>query len=420
MRKSILLILITLLPFKLLPQQLTLDECVRMARQHYPLAANRELADRLASIRTRVIKTAWLPAIELNAQASWQSDVVAFDLDLPFPVNFPQIPRDQYRATLDISQVIYDGGATKSTQAIEEINASITRQEVDVGEAALVETVEDLFFAILLVDRRIEVLNLMRNSLEATGNQVESGIRNGLLSEPDLLGIRAEMVRLDQSELQLKSLKKSALNAMTHLTGLETSQGTALITPDLPNINLFGEHRPEFGLFQLRNDLLDAQSRQLGDRHKPRLAAFGQAGYGKPGLNFLGDSWDPYLMIGIRFSWTPYDFGRIRGQQNALDINKLSIAAAMEAFRQQLTMAHDRQMLTIAEINSLLERDRELLQIREQISSAYASRLNNGLITSATYLAEWSREQEARVALESRMVELLAAQYKLLRINGKN
>ncbi|MFO7617633.1 MAG: TolC family protein, partial [Bacteroidales bacterium] len=377
-------------------------------------------ANRLESIRTQVIKTAWMPAIELNAQASWQSDVVAFDLDLPFPVDFPQIPRDQYRVTLDISQVIYDGGAVRSSQAIEAINSRISRQEVDVGEVTLIETVVDLYFAILLIDRRIDLLNLMRSSLEATGKQVESGISGGLLSEPDLLGIRAEMVGIDQSELQLKNLRNRALNAMGHLTGLTTTPETTLITPDTPPISLLGEARPEFGLFQLRIDLLDAQSRQLGDRHKPRLAAFGQAGYGRPGLNFLGDTWDPYLMIGMRFSWTPYDWGRIRGQQNALNINQLHLASAREAFRQQLHIAHDRQNMVITEINSLMAGDRNLLEIRQQVTTAYASRLANGLITSAAYLTEWSREQEARITLETRRVELLAAQHKLVIINGNN
>ncbi len=134
----------------------------------------------------------------------------------------------------------------------------------------------------------------------------------------------------------------------------------------------------------------------------------------------LGDSWDPYLLVGIRFSWMPFDWGKVKGEQNALYVNKLTLANAQEAFAQQLALATDRQKNQIAEIESLLQRDEELLEIRKQISLAYASKLKNGIITAATYLTEWNREQEARIALESRKVELVSALHKLNTITGKN
>src|SRR5690606_38665463 len=106
-------------------------------------------------------------------------------------------------------------------------------------------------------------------------------------------------------------------------------------------------------------------------------------------------------------------WGKVKGEQNALYVNKLTLANAQEAFAQQLALATDRQKNQIAEIESLLQRDEELLEIRKQISLAYASKLKNGIITAATYLTEWNREQEARIALESRKVELVSALHKL-------
>lgn len=420
MRKLLIFLWLALLPLCAITQTLELQECTRLAKEHNPLANNRQLANQLDSIRTNVIKKAWLPAIELNAQASWQSDVVALDLDLPFPVNLPKIPHNQYRATLEVSQLIYDGGTTKSSQILNEISTRISSQEVDVEEQSLVETVEDLYFSIMLINKRIDVLRLMKESLSATQKQVESGVLNGVLSEPDILGVRAESIRLDQSECQLESLRIRALNSLGHLIGVSLRANTQLNPPPVSDLNQNQSNRPEFKLFQLRMELVDAQSKQLNDRKRPRLAAFGQAGYGKPGLNMLGDSWDPYLLVGIRFSWMPFDWGKVKGEQNALYVNKLTLANAQEAFAQQLALATDRQKNQIAEIESLLQRDEELLEIRKQISLAYASKLKNGIITAATYLTEWNREQEARIALESRKVELVSALHKLNTITGKN
>ena len=35
----------------------------------------------------------------------------------------------------------------------------------------------------------------------------------------------------------------------------------------------------------------------------PRIGAFVQGGYGRPGLNMLEDSFEPYYVAGVRLSW---------------------------------------------------------------------------------------------------------------------
>ena len=45
-----------------------------------------------------------------------------------------------------------------------------------------------------------------------------------------------------------------------------------------------------------QSDLEDAVAR-------PKISAFAQAGYGRPGLNFLDNGFEPFLQVGVRGQW---------------------------------------------------------------------------------------------------------------------
>jgi len=420
MKRPILLLAFVLLSQGIRSQEVRLSDCISLALKNNPLAGNRELAMDFAGLRKQVIKAAWLPTLDLNAQATWQTDVVSFTLDLPFEVDFPVIPKDQYKATLDVTQMIYDGGGIKAQQVIEDISASVSGQETGIKEYGLSETVEDLFFAILNVNRKLEVFELMNRSLEATLNQVKAGIDNGILAESDYSSILAEKIRIKQLVIQTTGLKNKAIRALSILTGTEIPDQAQFIIPDEPGLPDITGERPELGLFDLQDAMIDARIRQLTTQLRPKWVAFGQAGYGKPGLNFLGDTWDPYAVIGMKFSWTIWDWGKIKKQKESFEVNRRILDNQRKAFEQQQAISETRQNETIDEINALLVSDYELVGAREKITRSYQSKLSGGVITGPAYLTEWTKEQEAKITLEARRVERLAAQYKLVSIKGKN
>ncbi|MCX6223740.1 MAG: TolC family protein [Bacteroidia bacterium] len=383
------------------------------------MSANKELATQIAEVKRAIIKSAWLPGLDLNAQATWQSDVVVINFDLPFPVNFPKIPKDQYRITTDITQMIFDGGSIKNQQIIENVNSDLLVKELEIREYELKQTVEDLYFAILVTEKRIEVMKLMAQSLTQTIRQVESGVKNGILSESDLSVILAEQIKIEQQLISLQGLELRAAKSLGLLMGREISRETHFIIPENVNgENLTGE-RPELQMLDLQGTMLGARKTLLNSQRMPRIMAFGQAGYGKPGLNFMGNQWDPYLLVGLKGTWNIWDWGRVKRQKEAFNLNQRVIDNQKESFSRQITQAEEKQMMLISEINALLLKDAELLLNREKITAAYNSRLTNGMITASQFITEWTREQEARINQEVRRIELISSEYKLLSINGK-
>jgi len=419
MRRLFISLAIILFPVCLKSQNLQLQDCIRECLIHNPLLANKELAVQIAEVKKRIIKSAWFPSLDLNGQATWQSDVVVLNLDLPFPVDFPKIPKDQYRIATDVTQMIFDGGSINNQQILEDINSNISVKELEINELTLKQTVEDLYFAILVTEKRIEVNRLMAQSLAQTIHQVESGVKNGILGESDLPVILAEQIKIDQQLISLKGLKLRAVNTLGLLMGQEIIPETHFLIPvEVNELSLKGE-RPELQMFELQSNMLEARKKLLNSQLSPRIMAFGQAGYGKPGLNFMGNKWDPYLLVGVKGSWNIWDWGKVRQEKESFNLNQRIIDNQLESFTRQITQAEQNQQILINEINALLLKDAELLTNREKVTMAYSSRLTNGLITASQFITEWTHEQEARINQEVRKIELISSEYKLLSINGK-
>jgi outer membrane protein TolC len=400
-------------------QELRLSDCIRESRNNNPLNANKELATRIAGIKKGVIRAAWYPTIDMNGQATWQSEVVALSLDLPFPVDLPQIPRDQYKVTADFTQLIYDGGSLKKQGVLEDITADLTVAELEVKELDLRQMVEELFFAILVIEKRQALNEYMTASVDATISQVESGVRNGTLSESELPVLLAEKIRIGQQMISLEGLRNRAINALGLLMGRQIGGNATFLFPGPVNLEASTGLRPEYKVFDLQGKMMEARKDLLGSLLLPRFMAFSQAGYGKPGLNFLGDQWDPYLLIGVKGTWNIWDWGKVKRQKESLALSQTMLSNQQTAFARQVNQAVQGQGIISNELDELLKMDDNLVMNREKVTAAYASRLMNGLVTASQYLTEWTREQEARISREVRKIERVREEYKLLTIQGK-
>ena len=73
------------------------------------MVRQRELAKSSNLLSVNTLKKNYLPQIELNAQATYQSEVTSFPIKLP-NVEVEPLSKDQYKATLDARQLIWDGG----------------------------------------------------------------------------------------------------------------------------------------------------------------------------------------------------------------------------------------------------------------------------------------------------------------------
>ena len=72
----------------------TLDECQQAAEKNYPLIQQYGLIEKTTNLTVANIQKGWLPQVSASAQATYQSDVVAF------PDEFKQLYQQMGLATV--------------------------------------------------------------------------------------------------------------------------------------------------------------------------------------------------------------------------------------------------------------------------------------------------------------------------------
>lgn len=419
MRMKIIHLLLLLLPVQLLmaQQTVTLKQCQGWARENHPILKQSGLYQQILELKNESNATSVLPQLTLNGQATYQSDVTKVGLSIP-NMKIPTADKDQYKIYLDLRQTIWDGGLSKAKALINESENAGNQEQVEVELYQLKEKVNQFYFTSFLIQENLQILEQKTGILTERRKIMESAVRNGMVLSSELDQLLAEMLQTDQLVSELNSSRETVLSALSILTGKPVDQMQNMELTATPGPMDHPQVRPEMDLFERQNELLDANSHILKKQRNPKLFGFGQAGYGKPGLNMLNNEFDTYYLVGIGFNWNVLDWKNTSRQQQVLKLQQDIVQTKKENFVRNMDLATDQQNKQIGRLTDLLETDQQLILIRERITRAAASKLENGAITTADFIQDLNAETTARLTLETHRIQLLEAHIKLGNIRG--
>ena len=72
-----------------------------------------------------------MPQININGQASYQSEVVELPVKAP-GIDIPDLTKDQYKIYADLNQLVYDGGLTKWQKQSQKTSGEVEKQKVEI------------------------------------------------------------------------------------------------------------------------------------------------------------------------------------------------------------------------------------------------------------------------------------------------
>jgi len=414
-----LLFFTLLLPVHLLMAQeaVTLEQCQAWARENHPVLKQLDLYRQILDLKNENNATNFLPQVNLNGQATYQSAVTKIAIPLP-NIKIPTVDKDQYKFYLDFKQTIWDGGLSKAKELINQAENAGNLQQTEVELYQVKEKVNQFFFTSFLIQENLKILEKKTETLAERRKILESAVNNGMVLSSELDQLLAEIIKTEQLTIELKSNNETILYALSILTGKTTGPLNNLTLPEEATVFDLPVKRPELDLFSKQNELLNANSEILQKQRNPKLFGFGQAGYGKPGLNMLNNKFDTYYLVGLGFSWNVLDWKTTSRQKQMIKLQQDIIQTKQESFVQNIDLASDQQTRQINQISELLKTDQELITIRERITKTSASKLENGTITMADYLQDLNAETTARLMLETRKIQLKEAQIKLENIRG--
>ena len=398
---------------------ITLEECQQSARENYPLIRQRKLLQQSHNLSLENLQANYLPQFSLDAQATYQSDVTQVPIEVP-GMDIPVLAKDQYKATLTINQTIYDGGTTQRQQAIENASHQVEQQQLEVELYQLRERVNYLFFSIHLLQKNLELTGLLTQELNEQLGQVQARIRNGAVLPTNADVLQAELLKVEQQQIELEAQKTANLHMLALLTRLPLDKNTTLIMPEVRvSMETSLENRPETILFDYQRQSLEANQALVGIQLRPQLSAFAQVGYGRPGLNFLDNSFTDFYVVGARLHWNLWDWGTSKNEKQKLDIRKDVLRTEEETYALNTQLSLTQKEDEIEKFNALIDKDRAIISIRSKIKATASSQLNNGVITATDFIDELYAENQAKLNLELHRMQLIKTQVEYQNLLGK-
>ena len=400
------------------PQELTLDSCHALALRHNPLAQQAELYTAMQQVKEEATGRGYLPQLALNGQASWQSEVTSLPIHIP-NLDIPVLPRDSYRIALDINQLIWDGGGTRAQQQLDVSLLQISLTEVETANLRLMERVDQTYFSILLLDEQEKLIHVAMEEVQSRLGKVRVGIENGAVLPSNADVLDAELIGMEQTLTDIRHSRAAAIYTLGSFIGLELEPTLALKLPeftDLPEFKTW--QRPEFKLFSLQQKRLEDQQKLMGIKLMPRFFAFGNLGYGRPGLNMLSDSFEPFAMLGVRLNWNFWDWNITKKNKEVLDIQKQITDTQQQNWELNQNVMLNTARQEVLKIENQLAADFRIVALRQSVTKASASQLDSGVITASDYLTEQNALTKAQLNQVIHKIMLQRARLNYLTVMG--
>jgi outer membrane protein TolC len=200
---------------------------------------------------------------------------------------------------------------------------------------------------------------------------------------------------------------------LSAFTGLVINEKTPLEKPFAAEPAEAINYRPELKLFAAQQLLLSNQEKALHASNLPKISAFVQGGYGRPGLNMFTTDFSPFYIGGIRLSWNLSNFYSLKSNLGKIELNRQQIEVMKETFLFNNTLERNQHQTEINKLRENLKSDDEIISLRKNIKTTAEARLSNGTITVTDLIREINAEHMARQQKALHEIQLLMAIYQL-------
>ncbi len=414
--KKLISYFLIFIPFLGFSQQIiTLNECYDLAEKNFPLAKQTNLIQQKSALENEVLNKIKLPKIDLNAQATYQSDVIGLPNILP---GIQSLNKNQYRATLDVNQLVYNGGMIDANSKLKEVQTKTLQQQLAVNLYQLKSKINYSFMMILLFQDQKELLLTKQKTIHSKIKEVKSGVKNGAILPASEQILEAELLKLEQVLIENSFQRIKELQNLANITVTPLGVNAILENPII-KLETKGT-RPEIQFFDLQQDQLDASKNIISKYNFPKLYAFGQLGYGNPGLNMLDNSFQNFYMVGLKLNWNVFDWNKSKIDKQALDIAKQLVTTDKETFETNNQMQINELQSEITKMEIIIKTDLKIIQLREKVEQSSDSQLRNGVITSSDYVTELNNLFDAKTNLKVHETQILLAKINYQTIKGTN
>jgi outer membrane protein TolC len=402
------------------PDSLRLSALHQEAVANDPRQRQFMLLAKQTELRLRNLSAERLPSFTAEGQAQYQSDVFTAPSQQGGGTIFPSPSKDTYDGHLSVDQAILDP-TIGVRQQVERAQLAESEAEVRTALFDLRREVNDAFFGAALLAERRRIIAVTITDLEQQLDEARVRVREGAALPSDTAAIQATLLERRQDDAEVEADRQAALVRLTELVKRPVSGAEPFALPDLAGATAQARQgldslriRPEYEQFARTREVLARQQQQVSADQKPRLSAFGEAGYGRPGLNPVSESFDSYYLAGIKVKWSPWNWGSSSREREAIAIQREIVASEEAAFTSRLTRDVQNDLADMDRLDAALALDDQIVSLRERVDAETAVRFREGVVTASEYVDRSTDVLEARLARATHRVEQVQARARFL------
>ena len=397
-----------------------LEECQQAAERNYPLIRQYGLIEKTTDLTVSNLSKGWLPQVTASAQATYQSDVVAWPDQMQtiyqqMGLDMKGLKKDQYKVGIDVQQMVFDGGAISSQRDIAREQGRVQEAQTEVTLYQVRRRVNEMYFGLLMLDEQIALNNDLQSLLAANEQKLRSMWKRGTASESDYQAVKAERLNVMQQATTLDAQRRAVMRMLSAFCGMEVThvEKPALIA--LPSQD--EAQRPELKAIDAQLCLANAQERLLNAALRPKLSLFASGFYGYPGYNMFADmmshDWSWNGIVGARLSWNLGAFYTHRNDKAKIRLQRDMAETSREVFLFNNRLELIQQNENIEQYHRLMNDDEEIIALRSSVRKAAESKLAHGIIDVNDLVKEINAENAARVQQSMHEIKLLKEVYDM-------
>ena len=398
---------------------LSLRSLILQVVSTYPSVKIAEEAIRNADSRISLAKTGYNPEVDMTASFANLGPVTK--LSIPSFGTFQLYPANNYSASVNLRQLIYDFGRTRQNIELENENKAIGEQTLEQVKQKLALYTVNNFYTLLYLQAAIKIKDEQIAALNEHLQYIEKVMATGSATEYQVLTTKVKISTIESQKVDLMAAQTAQQAALNSLLGNDNAgkpvvRNELTVTPPViqsDSILSYAYHnRDEVLINEKKVTLAELRYGMTKLQNKPLLSlqASGGAKNGYiPYLNRL----TPNYVIGMGLRVPLFD-----GMKNKYYLSQAQSAITTLSYESEFTKRNisnevfESEALMFAASKKVSQSELQLKQALKAYSLAETS-FNTGVITNLDLLDANTSVSESSLMLLKARIDYAACVYKL-------
>ena len=398
---------------------LSLRSLILQVVSTYPSVKIAEEVIRNADSRISLAKTGYNPEVDMTASFANLGPVTK--LSIPSFGTFQLYPANNYSASVNLRQLIYDFGRTRQNIELENENKAIGEQTLEQVKQKLALYTVNNFYTLLYLQAAIKIKDEQIAALNEHLQYIEKVMATGSATEYQVLTTKVKISTIESQKVDLMAAQTAQQAALNSLLGNDNAgkpvvRNELTVTPPViqsDSILSYAYHnRDEVLINEKKVTLAELRYGMTKLQNKPLLSlqASGGAKNGYiPYLNRL----TPNYVIGMGLRVPLFD-----GMKNKYYLSQAQSAITTLSYESEFTKRNisnevfESEALLFAASKKVSQSELQLKQALKAYSLAETS-FNTGVITNLDLLDANTSVSESSLMLLKARIDYAACVYKL-------